>query len=164
MSRTTGFEEFLKKPSCLKSFRRFLQKEFSQENLDFWLAVEMYKNCTLKKQDKLGVVIYKTYIHEDAPNQVNLDADAMNETLQRLLQPDETTFDVAQKNIFELMERDPFRRYMADKTNCMKSNSFGLSFMADVKCIIIVFSYKLKLNIMVVLESTDRYNKNLYKN
>ena len=54
------------------AFRAFLQKEFSEENLDFWTEVETYKKQKSSKQAKLAPVIYKTYIAVNAPKEVNI--------------------------------------------------------------------------------------------
>ncbi|CAK8673827.1 unnamed protein product [Clavelina lepadiformis] len=64
--------EFLKKKSRAMAFRAFLQKEFSEENLDFWTEVETYKKQKASKQAKLAPVIYKTYIAVNAPKEVNI--------------------------------------------------------------------------------------------
>ena len=54
-------------------FRAFLQKEYAEENLDFVLRVEKYRECTPKKREKEAWKIYRTYIAIGAPHELNLD-------------------------------------------------------------------------------------------
>jgi len=53
-------------------FREFLQSEFSEENLDFWLDVENFKQMKDSKKQTLQKAqqIYDTYIKELAPKEV----------------------------------------------------------------------------------------------
>ena len=52
-------------------FREFLKTEYSHENLDFWLAVEEYKNLTNEKEiGERAQYIFDTYIRQGAPDQV----------------------------------------------------------------------------------------------
>ncbi|XP_076822836.1 regulator of G-protein signaling 8-like [Clavelina lepadiformis] len=104
--------EFLKKKSQAMAFRAFLQKEFSEENLDFWTEVETYKKQKSSKQAKLAPVIYKTYIAVNAPKEINIDFSTRRNTTHNLQHPDNTTFDLAQERVYQLMERDSFRRFL----------------------------------------------------
>ncbi|CAK8673819.1 unnamed protein product, partial [Clavelina lepadiformis] len=104
--------EFLKKKSQAMAFRAFLQKEFSKENLDFWTEVETYKKQKASKQSKLAPVIYKTYIAVNAPKEINIDSSTRRSTTHNLQHPDNTTFDLAQERVYQLMERDSFRRFL----------------------------------------------------
>lgn len=59
-------------PDGLEAFRKFLKSEFSEENVEFWLACEDFKKTksstkiTLKAQR-----IYSDFIEADAPKEVN---------------------------------------------------------------------------------------------
>lgn len=54
------------------AFREFLKSEFSDENIEFWLACEDYKktqaDCLHGKAEK----IYKEFVQNDATKQVSL--------------------------------------------------------------------------------------------
>ncbi|OCT67893.1 hypothetical protein XELAEV_18039191mg [Xenopus laevis] len=94
-------------------FRVFLQSEFSDENLDFWLACEEYKdthpNFILHSRARK---IYQLYIALQSPKEVNLDAGTRELTEHNLLLPTRTTFDEAQHRIYGLMERDSYPRFL----------------------------------------------------
>ena len=51
-------------------YRSFLLREFSNENLEFWLAVEYYRNTKPKKMAAKAQQIYKEFIAVQAPKQV----------------------------------------------------------------------------------------------
>lgn len=53
------------------AFRAFLLKEFSEENLDFWIEVESYRKQRQAKQIKLAPIIYDTYVKVGAAREVN---------------------------------------------------------------------------------------------
>ena len=54
-------------------FRAFLQKEYAEENLDFVLKVERYRESGPKKRERDAWKIYRTYIAIGAPHELNLD-------------------------------------------------------------------------------------------
>lgn len=54
-------------------FRAFLQKEYAEENLDFVLRVERYRESMPKKREREAWKIYRTYIIIGAPHELNLD-------------------------------------------------------------------------------------------
>jgi len=56
-----------------RAFRKFLENEFNEENLDFWLEVEAYKKCHRKKQMKISRLIYDKYIDSRSAREVSLD-------------------------------------------------------------------------------------------
>jgi hypothetical protein len=114
-----------------EAFCKFLEGEFSIENLRFYCDVNNYKSDLaelLTESDWKGVaaenaiIIYDVYIASSAPLMVNLrfaisgqiqnfiDRIKMNPesaTFQEYL----TAFDLAQKETFFLMETDSFRRF-----------------------------------------------------
>lgn len=54
-------------------FRKFLESEFSVENLDFWLACEEYKKAKPKEARRNAALdIYAKYVSPDAPLAVSL--------------------------------------------------------------------------------------------
>ncbi|XP_067829227.1 regulator of G-protein signaling 4-like isoform X1 [Heptranchias perlo] len=95
------------------AFRAFLRSEFSEENIDFWLACEEYRNTkagpklTLKAQK-----IYNEFVAVQAPKEVNLDSHSRESVLQNMTNPSLSCFDPAQKRIYGLMEKDSFPRFL----------------------------------------------------
>uniref|UniRef100_A0A8C6VDE2 RGS domain-containing protein n=1 Tax=Naja naja TaxID=35670 RepID=A0A8C6VDE2_NAJNA len=95
------------------AFHAFLKSEFSEENLDFWLACEDYRK--LRGCDKLqesAKKIFDQYITIQAPKEVNLDSQTRDVTNRNILLPTRSCFDQAQKRIFGLMEKDSYPRFL----------------------------------------------------
>ncbi|XP_048472533.1 regulator of G-protein signaling 3-like isoform X2 [Rhincodon typus] len=97
----------------LMAFKGFLRTEFSDENIEFWLACEDYKNT--KSNAKLtskAKKIFEEFIDTHAPREVNLDSHTREVTSTNVLSPTHSTFDLAQKRIFGLMEKDSYPRFL----------------------------------------------------
>ena len=66
-----GFERLLATNAGRKLFDNFLAKEYSKENLQFWIACEKLKNITEEKKFSDHVdVIFKIYIDPSALDEV----------------------------------------------------------------------------------------------
>lgn len=61
-------------PGGLQVFRGFLRSEFSEENLEFWLACEEYRVSPSKTK---ASSIYGQFINPDAPQEVGRDESVM---------------------------------------------------------------------------------------
>ncbi|XP_029606613.1 regulator of G-protein signaling 5 [Salmo trutta] len=97
----------------LDMFRGFLRSEFSEENIEFWVACENFKKT--KSPMKMTVKarkIYEDFIQTEGPREVNIDHYTKDVTLRNLLDLSSTTFDLAQKRIYALMEKDSFGRFL----------------------------------------------------
>lgn len=51
-------------------FTSFLKSEFSEENMDFWVACEDYKKTSPSKRASQAKQIYQQYVEADAPREV----------------------------------------------------------------------------------------------
>ncbi|KAI5627982.1 regulator of G-protein signaling 20-like, partial [Silurus asotus] len=108
-----SFEHLIKSPNGRSNFRQFLKSEFSEENLLFWLACE-----ELKKETNRTVVeqtvkqIYEDYVSVLSPREVSLDSRAREVISKNMMDPSSQTFDEAQQQIYTLMQRDSYPRYM----------------------------------------------------
>ncbi len=51
-------------------YRAFLLREFSNENLEFWLACEEYKNSKPQKMAAKAQKIYNDFVAVQAPKEV----------------------------------------------------------------------------------------------
>ncbi|XP_020353189.1 regulator of G-protein signaling 4 [Oncorhynchus kisutch] len=96
-------------------FTAFLKSELSQENLEFWNACEEYKKSSPNKMAAKAKEIYEQYIEADSPNEVNLDSATREETRQNLSIAGLSCFNDAQQKIFNLMEKDSYRRFLHSK-------------------------------------------------
>ncbi|KAL1498484.1 hypothetical protein AB1Y20_013809 [Prymnesium parvum] len=96
-----------------------LAKEYSEENINFWKAVQSYRQLAPAERAAEAKVIINTYVKNGAECQVNLPSKVVNRTLADVkANPDEPAadvFDEAQTEIFKLMERDTFSRFRSDK-------------------------------------------------
>ncbi|TKS65646.1 Regulator of G-protein signaling 1 [Collichthys lucidus] len=94
-------------------FGAFLRSEFSEENLQFYLACEQYRhssnNFSLQRRAK---DICVTYIQPGAPREVNLDSKTRDLTIELLQAPSRTSLSHAQKRIFSLLDTDCYPRFL----------------------------------------------------
>ncbi|KAG9351061.1 hypothetical protein JZ751_024951, partial [Albula glossodonta] len=111
-----SFDLLLSHKYGLGAFREFLKTEFSDENIEFWMACEDYKK--IKSPAKLGTranKIYEEYIDVQAPREVNIDFQTRELTRQNLRDPTPSCFSEAQAIIYSLMEKDSYRRFIRSK-------------------------------------------------
>ncbi|XP_071370644.1 regulator of G-protein signaling 18 [Centroberyx affinis] len=94
-------------------FGAFLRSEFSEENLQFYLACEQYRhssnNFSLQRRAK---DICATYIQPGAPREVNLDSKTRELTIQLLQAPSHASLSHAQKRIYSLLDTDCYPRFL----------------------------------------------------
>ncbi|XP_029023317.1 regulator of G-protein signaling 3 isoform X2 [Betta splendens] len=99
--------------TAVSVFGAFLRSEFSEENLQFYLACEQYKqssnNFSLQRRAKN---ICTTYIQPGAPREVNLDSKTRDLTIQLLQAPSLTSLSHAQKRIYSLLDTDCYPRFL----------------------------------------------------
>ncbi|XP_026202000.1 regulator of G-protein signaling 4-like [Anabas testudineus] len=110
-----SFSHVMSSQTGVGVFRNFLKSEFSEENIDFWIACEDYRKTPPSKLATRAKQIYQQYIEPDASNEVNLDAATREETRQRVENAGASCFDDAQKMIYTLMEKDSYRRFLKSK-------------------------------------------------
>lgn len=59
-------------------FTNFLKSEFSDENIEFWLACEDYKTTAASKLVTRARQIYQQYVDSDAPREVKKQTQNLN--------------------------------------------------------------------------------------
>ncbi|XP_029474615.1 regulator of G-protein signaling 21 [Rhinatrema bivittatum] len=97
----------------LAAFRAFLKSEFSEENLEFWLACEDYKKTrSSTKIISKAKKIYSEFIQNDAPKEINIDFNTRDAISKNMSHPTLASFDEAQKTILRLMAKDSFPRFL----------------------------------------------------
>ncbi|VCW79449.1 unnamed protein product [Gulo gulo] len=100
-------------PDGVAAFHAFLKTEFSEENLEFWLACEEFKK--LRSATKLASrahKIFEEFIRSEAPKEVNIDHETRELTRMNLQAATATCFDVAQGKTRTLMEKDSYPRFL----------------------------------------------------
>ncbi|XP_034002051.1 regulator of G-protein signaling 5-like [Trematomus bernacchii] len=108
-----GLDRVLNNSYGVSAFRSFLQSEFSDENVEFWVTCEDFKkNKNPVKMAAKAKKIYEDFIQSEGPREVNIDHFTKDVTLRNLVDLSPATFDLAQKRIFALMEKDSFGRFL----------------------------------------------------
>ncbi|XP_036003151.1 regulator of G-protein signaling 6 [Fundulus heteroclitus] len=107
-----SLDEVLKDPAGQDLFLKFLESEFSSENLRFWLAVQ-----GLKRVPQLDVAqrvqdIWAEFLAEGAPSTINLDSHSYEITSQNLKDPGRYSYEDAQDHIYKLMKSDSYPRFL----------------------------------------------------
>ncbi|XP_048368161.1 regulator of G-protein signaling 3 isoform X8 [Sphaerodactylus townsendi] len=108
-----SLEKLLQHKYGLAAFRAFLRTEFSEENLEFWLACEDFKK--IKSQSKMvskAKKIFAEYIAIQSCKEVNLDSYTREHTKENMQNITRSCFDLAQRRIFGLMEKDSYPRFL----------------------------------------------------
>ncbi|CAO4385097.1 unnamed protein product [Caenorhabditis nigoni] len=113
-----SFDSLLNNKFGCALFRQFLKKEFSDENMDFWLECEEFKKMKdgKKSTTQKAIEIYSEFVAEHAPKEVNLDSDtraATRAAVEAGCKPD--TFALAQNRVEQLMSKDSYRRFLRDR-------------------------------------------------
>lgn len=120
-----SLEALLTNQYGLAVFRHFLKSEFSEENLDFWLAVEQFKRTRpLCKMAARAAKIYDEFISTNASRQVNVDSSVRESTNQGLrvgVEPE--SFRLAQGQILGLMETDCYPRFLRSRLYAQLANN-----------------------------------------
>ncbi|XP_048353454.1 regulator of G-protein signaling 21-like [Sphaerodactylus townsendi] len=97
----------------LAAFRTFLKSEFSEENIEFWLACKDFKKTkSAAKIASKAQKIYTDFIQTDAPKEINIDFSTRDQITQNISEPNLQCFDDAQKLIYGLMTKDCFPRFL----------------------------------------------------
>lgn len=107
------FEEVMKDTDGVEVFTQFLRSEFSEENIEFWLACEDYR--TIDSETKLlskAKYIYTVFIETDAPKEINIDYSTKVAIEKSISQPTKSCFDVAQTKVYSLMQKDSYPRFL----------------------------------------------------
>jgi hypothetical protein len=125
----------LQDPKGLTEFHKYLKNEFSQESLNFILACrELEQKVVLKEFDKLAKQIYKDYIRDGAPSEINIISSIRNNLIelfeplfkdhQQLEPAHYQIYGSAVSHITGLMEKDPYKRFcLLLKSSAIKSQN-----------------------------------------
>lgn len=120
----SNFRSILSNLLALNYFHKFIIREFSVENLLFWLDIELFAAGTNDIEDNYfeeqqtaiihAKYIYLTYIGSNAPLQVNL-SDEIRKDITWPLDDDciieRNMFDEAQEAVYQLMKGHSFARF-----------------------------------------------------
>ncbi len=127
-SGKTGLQQLLSTESGIKKFSEHCAREFSIENIRFWQAINQYRNESFKDHLELletAEHIFDEYVKPGCENQVNLPM-TMVKKIQKALKTDAdhvdtTLFDQGQNEIFNLMSRDSYQRFIASRQKAARN-------------------------------------------
>uniref|UniRef100_A0A8C9TJH7 Regulator of G protein signaling 7 n=1 Tax=Scleropages formosus TaxID=113540 RepID=A0A8C9TJH7_SCLFO len=107
-----GINEVLKDQVGREQFLKFLESEFSSENLRFWLAVQELKKRPIKEVPDRVQEIWQEFLAAGAPNPINVDSKSYDKTTRNLKDPGRYAFEDAQEHIYKLMKSDSYSRFI----------------------------------------------------
>ncbi|XP_026472519.1 regulator of G-protein signaling rgs-2 isoform X2 [Ctenocephalides felis] len=109
----TSFENLMKCAAGRVLFREFLRFEYSEENVLFWAACEELKReVSPEAVEERARAIYEEYISVLSPKEVSLDSAVRDIVNKNMMQPTPHTYDEAQQQIYTLMQRDSYPRFV----------------------------------------------------
>ncbi|XP_076142257.1 regulator of G-protein signaling 7a isoform X4 [Alosa pseudoharengus] len=107
-----GIDEVLKDPAGREQFLKFLESEFSSENLRFWLAVQELKRRPIREVPTRVQEIWQEFLASGAPSAINVDSKSYGKTTQNVKDPGRYAFEDAQEHIYKLMKSDSYSRFI----------------------------------------------------
>lgn len=113
ISWSKSLDNLLNDKNGLELFRQYLRSEYSEENLEFWIACEDYRTMHDERQlVAQAQKIFTDFVAIQAPREINLDSKTREATAARMSAPDRSTFEIAQKRIQALMAKDSYPRFL----------------------------------------------------
>ncbi|XP_064599679.1 regulator of G-protein signaling 7-like isoform X2 [Liolophura sinensis] len=106
-------QELIQDPAGKDHFSKFLDKEFSGENLKFWLACQELKGLSNSEVQAKVQEIFSEFLAPGCHNPVNVDsrvAEAVRSRVETC--PNRFCFEEAEEHIFKLMKSDSYSRYL----------------------------------------------------
>ncbi|EYB97887.1 hypothetical protein Y032_0136g1981 [Ancylostoma ceylanicum] len=114
------FKRVLRDPKLRQPFQLFLEQQFCAENLNFYVAVERFRDMQFNNESKASERasfarhIYERHFAANSTEPVNVDnstSKRIRETMQGGKYP-RNTFDLAQYQIFHLLKYDCWPRFL----------------------------------------------------
>ncbi|XP_073833735.1 uncharacterized protein isoform X2 [Musca autumnalis] len=108
-----SIEELVSDPTGLQEFTAFLEKEYSHENIRFWIAVNRLRRSAHSQVPRKVQEIYEEFLKPGAPCEINIDGKTMESVLKGLKNPSRFTFDAASDHIYMLLlKKDCYPRFI----------------------------------------------------
>jgi len=99
-------------PNGFIYFEKFVQSEYSAENLEFWVAAKNFANLNPSDMKDVAQSIFNKYIDEKAPQQVNIPSEIREQIRKNLeLVVARDFFSVALAEVIKLMSKDSYHRF-----------------------------------------------------
>lgn len=113
MQWSQSFEKLMTTKHGPMIYKSYLKTEYSDENIEFWLACEKYKKiASQKKRFSVAQKLFKEYIQPQAPKEINIDSSTREDIITKIQEPTQSCFNEAQKIVYMHMERDSYPRFL----------------------------------------------------
>ncbi|XP_014245516.1 regulator of G-protein signaling 7-like isoform X2 [Cimex lectularius] len=108
-----SFEDLLADPTGVEEFTSYLRKEYSHENIRFWLAVKELRHCGQSQVPSKVNSIHQEFLAHGAPCEINIDSRTQEATLNEMKTPSRFTFDAAAHHVYTvLLNKDCYPRFI----------------------------------------------------
>ncbi|XP_065062355.1 regulator of G-protein signaling rgs-2-like isoform X1 [Rhopilema esculentum] len=114
-SWSASFDKLMESPVGRKLFQEFLQSQYSDENLRFWLAADDYQSRSPDERKETARKVYEDFISTISPCEVSIDAKLRAHIEDNLDSGDPDLFLNAKNYIYNLMSLDCFPRFIKSK-------------------------------------------------
>ncbi|XP_060878512.1 regulator of G-protein signaling 11 isoform X1 [Metopolophium dirhodum] len=108
-----SMEDLVSDATGLYEFTNYLRKEYSHENIRFWLAVnDLKRSCQSQILQRVRE-IYDEFLAPGAPCEINIDGKTMERTHKEMKVPSRFTFDGAAEHVYTLLlKKDCYPRFI----------------------------------------------------
>ncbi|XP_068629419.1 uncharacterized protein [Battus philenor] len=138
-----SIDELVSDPTGLQEFTSFLRKEYSHENIRFWLAVRDLRRSSIKQIPKKLEEIYAEFLKPGAPCEINIDGATAERVMEGLRSGSRYAFDHAADHVYGLLLKkdcyprfirsDHFQRLLAEGKNVYQKKAKFFNFGGQVK-------------------------------
>jgi WD40 repeat protein len=102
----------LNNPFGFAYFKQYLTAEHSEENINFWQAINDYRTSALERLPSRALQIYNTFLSPTAITPLNIGSEAKEEFMRHANEPlSASTFDQMQHAVMDLMEENFFHDF-----------------------------------------------------
>ncbi|XP_047988362.1 uncharacterized protein LOC125227975 isoform X2 [Leguminivora glycinivorella] len=129
-----SIDELVSDPTGLQEFTSFLRKEYSHENIRFWLAVMDLRRSSVKQISKKLEEIYEEFLKPGAPCEINIDGATMDRVVEDMRTGSRYALDHAAEHVYSLLLKkdcyprfvrsDHFRRLLEEGKNVHQKKKF----------------------------------------
>ncbi|XP_075969775.1 uncharacterized protein LOC142972485 isoform X2 [Anticarsia gemmatalis] len=138
-----SMEELVSDPTGLQEFTSFLRKEYSHENIRFWLAVMDLRRSSTKQIPKKLEDIYEEFLKPGAPCEINIDGATAERVTEGLRSGSRYALDHAADHVYGLLLKkdcyprfvrsDHFQRLLTEGKNVHQKKAKFFNFGGQVK-------------------------------
>ncbi|XP_048504973.1 uncharacterized protein LOC105693514 isoform X2 [Athalia rosae] len=108
-----SMEEVMSDPTGLLEFTNYLRKEYSHENIRFWMAVKDLRRSFQGQINAKVNEIFEEFLAPGAPCEINIDGKTMEKVQQEMKNPTRFTFDAAAEHVYTLLlKKDCYPRFI----------------------------------------------------